>query len=315
MAETAREQLERLLQLIALAGREGGVAFDELTRQLGVDRGGLQRDLETLTARDFYLPAGALNDLQVTWDDERVHVWTTGALRRPTRLTAGETAALDLGLRLLAAEREEPGLTAAMRALLDRVARSAPDDLLERVAPDGDPGAADALRALIIDAARRRIRVRISYLKPGAEEPEDRRVEPYAVVHAEGRWYVIGRDPDVDGVRTFRTDRILDAALDDAVFEVPADFDPDDHVRDGRAFSGGGETEVVVRYTGRAAPWLLERGEGEAQEDGSVVVRHRVADPGWLVRHVLGFGPDARVEEPGWVAELLAEAVRRIARG
>ncbi|MFP4624387.1 MAG: hypothetical protein ACLFRX_09445, partial [Gemmatimonadota bacterium] len=106
MADTALDQVERLLQLIPLAGRPGGIAYDELADALGIDRARLDRDLETLTARDFYLPGGAVNDLQVFLEEDRVRVWTTGHLRRPARLSAGEAAALDLGLRLLRAEVE-----------------------------------------------------------------------------------------------------------------------------------------------------------------------------------------------------------------
>lgn len=312
--DTALRQLERLLQLIALAAREGGIGYEELARALDIDRRQLGRDLETLTERVHYFPPGTADDLQVLFDEERVRIWAGGQPARPTRLTAGEAAALDMGLRILAAEREEPGLTAQMRGLLERVARSVPDDVLDRFAADGDPGAADSLRALIIDAARRRLRIRISYLKPDAPEPEPRTVEPYTVVSAQGAWYVVGRDPAVDGVRIFRTDRILDATVGDERYDPPADFDPADYVREGRVYRGGEETEVVVRYGGRAAPWLRERKEGEPQEDGGVVVRHRVADPGWIVRHVLEYGRDARVLEPGWVAELVREAAGRLAR-
>ena len=312
--ETALSQLERLLQLIAHAAREGGIAYDELARTLGVDRAQLDRDLETLTDRAYYLPPGTADDLQVLFDDERVRIWAAGQTARPTRLTAGEAAALDLGLRILAAERDEPGLTGQMRRLLERVARSVPDDILDRFAADGDPGAADALRALIIDAARRHLRVRFRYLKPDADSPEERSVEPYTVAYGEGRWYVVGRDPDAAGIRIFRTDRILEAEVGDERYETPADFDPADYIRDGRVYRGGGETEVVVRYGGRAAPWLRERGEGEPQEDGGVVIRHLVSEPRWIVRHVLEYGPDARVVEPAWVAELVREAAARLAR-
>ena len=59
--DTALTQVERLLQLIPLAGRPGGVPYDELAAALGIDRRQLDRDLETLTERDFYLPGGAVN--------------------------------------------------------------------------------------------------------------------------------------------------------------------------------------------------------------------------------------------------------------
>ncbi|HUG39839.1 MAG TPA: WYL domain-containing protein [Longimicrobiales bacterium] len=308
----AKAQVERLLQLIPLAGREGGIAYDELAAALGIDRRQLDRDLETLTARDFYLPGGTVNDLQVMLDDDRVRIWTTGHLQRPTRLTAGEAAALDLGLRMLAAEREEPGLADGMRALLERLARAVPDDVLDRFAADGDPGAPDAVRALIIEAARRRLRVRLRYLKSDADAPEDREVDPYTVAYAEGRWYVIGYSPERDDIRQFRTDRILEATVGDQRFESPADFDPADYISDGRVYRADQEIEVLVRYGGRVAPWLIERGEGEPQDDGGVVVRHRVADPAWIVAEVLKYGRDARVVEPAWVAGLVREAVSRL---
>lgn len=313
--DTALTQLERVLQILALAGGEDGIGYDELASRLGVDRRQLDRDLAVLTERDFYLPAGSVNDVQVAVEADRVRVWTTGPFRRPARLTAAEAAALDLGIRILAAEREDPGLTESMRALLERVARAVPDDVLDRFAADGDPGAPDRIRALIIDAARRRLRVRLQYLKPEADAPEDRSVEPYTVAYAEGRWYVIGFCPERDAIRSFRTDRILEADVGDEPFEPPADFDIGDYVADGRVYQSGPgaeELEVVVRYGGRVAPWLIERGEGAVQEDGGVIVRHRVSDPAWIVREVLKYGRDARVLEPGSVREMVRQAVMRL---
>ena len=310
--DTALTQVERLLQLIPLAGRPGGVPYDELAAALGIDRRQLDRDLEALTERDFYLPGGAVNDLQVILDEDRVHIWTTGQLRRPTRLSPGEAAALDLGLRILAAERGDDGPSDAMRDLLERIARAVPEDLVERVVADGDPGAADAIRALLVDAARRRRRVAVRYLKPDADDAEDRTVEPYVVAFAEGRAYAIGRDPEADGVRNFRVDRILEATVCDESFTRPADFDPYVWVHDGRVYRAAAATEVEVRYTGPAAPYLRERGEGETRDDGAVVVRHPVADPGWIVRHVLGYGPHAEVLGPESVRGMVAEAATAV---
>ena len=310
--DTALDRVQRILQLIPLAAREEGIGYDELADRLGIHRRDLERHLAELTERAFYQDPGAVEDLQILLDDDRVRIWSAGPLRRPVRLTPGEAAALDLGLRILAAEREEPELVERMRGLLERVAWTAPDDVLERFAADGDPDSGDALRALIVDAARRRRRVRLRYLKPDADEPEERSVEPYTVAYAEGRWYVVGHCPERDDVRVFRMDRVLEATPSDATFDPPADFDPADWISDGRVYSADQEIEVVVRYGGRVAPWLLERGEGEPQEDGGVLVRHRVSDIGWVVRHVLKYGRDARVVEPEEVRRAVVEAVGRV---
>jgi predicted DNA-binding transcriptional regulator YafY len=312
MADTALQRIERILQILPHAAREGGIGFDELAAILGVDRDRIERDLTEVTDREFYHDAGTATDIQVALDADRVRVWTTGHLQRPLRLGPGEAAALDLGLRILAAERDDPDLPATMRRLLDQVAHSVPDDLLDRVAIDGDPGAADTLRALIIDAGRRHQRCRIRYLKPDAHAPEDREIDPYAVVYAEGRWYVVGHSPERHGVRAFRIDRILEAALAPESFPPPDDFDPGEFMADGRVYRADHEVEVAVRYDGAAAPFLRERGHGEPLDDGAVLVRHRVADPAWLVRHVLQYGRHARVLEPHDFADLVRDAAARL---
>lgn len=312
-SETALERIERLLQLLAIAAGtadDQGLPYDELAAMLDVDRDQLDRDLAEITAREYYMRGGEGADIQIALDTDRVRVWTTGHLRRPTRLSIGEAAALDLGLRILAAEREDPELPERMRHLMEKLARAVPENVADHVAADGDPAAVDSLRALIVEAAQRRQRVELRYLKPNADAPEDRTLEPYTVVYSQGQWYAVGWCPERDAVRVFRLDRVLELKVPgDASFDAPADFELSDYVTDGRVYSAESEHEVVVRYGGRVAPWLLERGEGEPLEDGGVLVRHQVSDPSWIVRHVLQYGRDARVLEPEWVAEAVKEAV------
>lgn len=313
MPETAQERFARILQLVAQAGGEG-MAVDALAEKLGVTRRRLERDIEELTTREYYLPGGAVPDIQVFLEGDHLRIRTTGPFQRPTRLSPGEAAALDLGLRILAAEREDDGLRENMAHLLEKLAWAVPADLLDRFSAD-DPATRDGVRALLVDAARRRVPVRFQYLKPDADGPEDRCVEPYAVVYGEGRWYVVGRSPERDGVRVFRLDRMLDAALDDGTFPAPEVFNVADHVTDGRVYRAEEEITVTVRYTPEVAPWLLEQGLGRQEEDGAVVVRHSVADPAWIVREVLRYGAAARVVEPAWVREQVAEAAERLASG
>ena len=241
MPDTALDQVERLLQLIPLAARDGGIRYVELADALAIDRAQLDRDLETLTTRDFYLPGGAINDLQVTLEEDRVRVWTTGQLKRPPRLTAGEAAALDLGLRLLKADHgsqctdhgsqcTDHGASAAddgsaISDLLRRVSRSIPA-CTGQVIADGDPDAGDAVRALVEDAARRGRKVALSYLKAGAREPGARTVAPYVVARAEGRSYVLGLDDASGEVRAFRLDRVLEARITDDDVHRPRRFRP-----------------------------------------------------------------------------------------
>jgi predicted DNA-binding transcriptional regulator YafY len=42
-----------------------------------------------------------------------------------------------------------------------------------------------------------------------------------------------------------------------------------------------------------------------------VAVEYPAADPAWVVRHVLGYGPDAEVLEPEPLRETVKETARR----
>ncbi len=337
---TAEAQLDRILHIIPRAAGHGGATYEELAAELGVDRDRIVDDLVRVRSREYYHPAETGTEIQVGMDGDRVTVFTTGPLQRPVRLTLREAAALHLGLRLLAAERDDPALLDAVADLGRRIAWAVPADLDSLIA--GGPGACDTLRAALVDAARTRRTVVIRYLKPDAPGPETRTVDPWVVAHAAGRWYVVGRDHHRHEPRVFRVDRVLDvrraggesdAGGSDAggpgrpgeadqpgqapgSFTVPDDFDPADYLDQdqGQVYRADDDIEVTVRYGPRVARWLLERGEGEADDDGGVVVAHTVADPGWIVRHVLQYGPDAEVLAPAEVRAWVAEAVGRVER-
>jgi predicted DNA-binding transcriptional regulator YafY len=111
-------------------------------------------------------------------------------------------------------------------------------------------------------------------------------------------------------------DRIFAAEIDESgVFEVPGDFDATKYLTDdGRPFSSVDDEEVVVRYVPPAAAFVAEDAGVKAGEDGSVVIRQRVADRRWLVRHVLSFGGAAMVVAPDEVRREVAEVAKRLAR-
>ncbi len=70
--------------------------------------------------------------------------------------------------------------------------------------------------------------------------------------------------------------------------------------------------EVVIRYSAAIAGWIREQATVDEMEDGSVVVRHLVADPQWIVRHVLQYGPDAEVLAPPEIRGQVREAAQRV---
>jgi proteasome accessory factor C len=317
MAErtTAEAQLSRLLQLLPRAAREGGMALSELARDVGMSEREVLADLQEVCTRDFYHPAGSGGDeVQVIIEADQVEVWTTREFRRPPRLGPKEALALGLGLRVLAAGSPEPARP-AMLALAERLeatlAAEPPEALLEGIALNPGADSPEGIRAVLREGARERRSCNITYLKPGAPAPEPRTVDPYVLIAADGQWYLVGHCHRNDEVRIFRADRVVAATLLDERFAVPEGFDPSTVVRDGRVFDPSDDVEATVRYSPRVARWIEEQGPVERQPDGSVVVRYRVSDPAWLVRHVLQHGPDAEVLAPAG----MRDAVRRVVHG
>lgn len=316
----AEERLERVLYLLPAAAREGGAELRDLAAALDVAERDLIRDLQEVTTRAHYQGPGMADHLQIAIEEGRVSVWTAGEFRRPVKLTPREAVALAVGLRAHAISAGGGG-SGSPRGHLDLARRlerelavSGADELEELMALEDDAPSAheDGVQEALFRAARRRRRCRIRYLKPSADGPEWRLVEPYVMAYADGHWYAVSRCHRVEGVRCFRLDRTLEVELTGEAFTVPDGFDPARYLKDGRVYRGHDDREVTVRYSPRVAPWIRERGPVEEREDGSVEVTYDVSDPDWVVRHVLQYGADARVVDPPAVRERVREEARRV---
>jgi proteasome accessory factor C len=341
MAErtTAEDRLDTLLHIFAFASGEEGATLGELAAALHITPDEVRRCIEEAAARSFYQPAGTPDPLQLSIEEDRVHVWAGDEFRRPPRLTGHEVLALELGLRVLAGDATPDRAAAILdlvRRLSDQLATPGAD-ALARTEPAGaearhrlrrrlerriegtatvEPAPPDGpdVEELLLDAIDAQRLCRMSYLKPGGAAPEDRTVAPYRLVQATGRWYLLAHDAARDGVRLFRLDRILDVAITEQRYELPSAFDAHEYLGDdGVPFASDSAAEARVRYSPRVARWLAERVDGEVQEDGALVVRHAVSDADWLVRHVLRYGGEAEVLEPEVLRRRVADTARRIA--
>lgn len=213
--------------------------------------------------------------------------------------------------------------------------------LLKLAVDAGDPGAArphgevavevefDAPhRSALMEAQLVRQVVRFTYASPGRSSTR-RTVDPYALVHRRGRWYLVGHDHDREARRAFRLDRIVGGVKrigEPGAFDPPADDVGIDDVLP-PVPEGVPETAEVV-----AAPevaWLVARrarGAGtqeparghETSEgtlgtspipDGDTAFTVPVGDPEQFIGWALGFGPELEVRVP---PELRAEIIKRL---
>jgi predicted DNA-binding transcriptional regulator YafY len=151
----------------------------------------------------------------------------------PLVLTNEEAFALSLGLQAL----NQIGLAAfapateGARAKLTRVLpdslRESIDTVAEVVAMEPGPWVVPTSVESLTRAAtaiRQCRRVRFDY-RSHTDAATRRDLEPYALLHTDDRWYLMGRDLGRKALRTFRLDRVGHLELCSPVFQRPTDFD------------------------------------------------------------------------------------------
>jgi len=151
----------------------------------------------------------------------------------PLLLTNEEAFALSLGLRAL----RQIGLSAfapATESALTKLGRVLPGSLRESIRTVEDvvaiePGpwvVSTSVEYLIQTASAIRTEKRIRFAYHSHDSTASHReIEPYAVMHTDGRWYLIGYCLLRNALRTFRLDRVSSLEITATSFHRPNDFD------------------------------------------------------------------------------------------
>jgi predicted DNA-binding transcriptional regulator YafY len=161
-------------------------------------------------------------------------------------------------------------------------------------------------RDVLMQAQLLRTVVRFTY-RPLGRRAAVRTVDPHALVHRGGRWYLVGRDHDRGERRAFRLDRIVDAVRmvgSAGAFDEPPHAGVED-VMPAPPPDGPPTAEVLA---GPAVAWQVARralGGGEESlappgADGQPWTRYTVVvgDPDAFVSWILEFGPEAVITAP-----------------
>jgi predicted DNA-binding transcriptional regulator YafY len=164
-----------------------------------------------------------------------------------------------------------------------------------------------------LEKLRRAIRehrsLEMKYQSNQIPHPTQRRVDPYALVHRWGWWYVVGFCHLRDDVRTFRVDRIAEISLSDATFSIPPEFDLQAHLKN--EFQAQPQVKAKLKVDADAT-WLFKGNQSywesiEEQADGSLIVTFSAPALEWAASTVLAYGPAVEVLEPPELRRMVAE--------
>jgi predicted DNA-binding transcriptional regulator YafY len=158
-------------------------------------------------------------------------------------------------------------------------------------------------------AVHENLRASMTYHSGHSSQGEVRDLDPYALVHRTGWWYVVGYCHLRLALRTFRVDRIADLTLTTQTFAIPADFDIRAYLE--QDWLEAQPLKVAMRFT-PAFAHLAQHGRGywetlQEQPDGSVTVTFSAPDIYSAASNVLAYGPAVIVLAPPEVRQMVKE--------
>ncbi|TDD66642.1 YafY family transcriptional regulator [Actinomadura darangshiensis] len=311
---------ERLLRLLSLLQARREWSGPELCERLGVSPRTVRRDVERLRGLGYPVHAtlGAAGGYGLE----------AGAAMPPLLLDDEEAVAIAVGLRAATGGAVEGIGEASVRALA-KLEQVLPARLRRRVTalhaattpltgPPAGPSADPETLTVLAAACRDRERVRFAYRDAGDGDTR-RLTEPYGLVSAGRRWYLVAFDAGREDWRTFRVDRVSSPAPTGVRFpprELPAD---DAAAFVTRSLARSRPLRRAVLLVHAPAHELADRfrvtgAEVEPVDDRSCVLRTAPDSLEWTALRIAYLDIAFEVREPAELRERLAAMAARLSR-
>jgi predicted DNA-binding transcriptional regulator YafY len=306
----------RLLRLLSLLSSRPSWTCAELAERMEVTDRTVRRDVARLRDLGYSVDSEA-----GPWGGYRLRA---GSRVPPLILDDEEALAVAVGLREAALSDALGGDQAALSALLklrqvlprriaDRLGEL--DDAFVRLPGADGPHIRPGLLLELALACRQGQRAQLAYTD-GEGRTTVRAIDPYRLVHAARRWYVVARDVTRDQWRTFRADRI--DRFQSTGHPVDLTDPPDPAQLVSRNIANGPyplSATIRLPLPLREALRLIPATVGTHRPDGpeATLVDVGGPDPDGLARYLFGLGTPLRVLTPDAVRQALLRRARELA--
>ena len=172
----------------------------------------------------------------------------------------------------------------------------------------------------LLEAVAGRRSVRFKYRAMGQSKETERTVDPYALIHRQGAWYVAGHDHTRGALRHFKLPRITSKVTfatktGEPDFEIPEGFSSEGPSV-AEFWEGEKGATVEIAFSPRLA-WWAEQSLG-LEPTGTwrdwTVMNVNAEDEEGFVSWVLAFGEDAVVRGPQRIRDLVVKRLTESAR-
>lgn len=310
------DRVERMLKILRALQSISGYAADDLAELVGVDRRTIFRDLDLLKRSGIHFSFDRAS--------QRYRLAREGSVP-PVRLTHSEALALLLCLRQSATHGALPDIRSfasaglKIESLLPAPLQDHCGRLLAEVEFKAPPmsdsnSVLDTLLALQVALAdRSKVAIHYDSLYDGGVIEVV--IRPYRLAHINRGWYIIAHSEQVDAVRTFKIERLIQMRVLDERYDLDAEFSLERYL--GNAWlmiPGDKEYHVRVRFHPEVASnvdevcWHATQ-QTRWEDDGWLTFEVDVSGIGEISWWVLGYGDRAQVLDPPELRQLIAERV------
>jgi predicted DNA-binding transcriptional regulator YafY len=234
------DPIMRVLTVLEILQARERVSGAELAKRLEVNPRTVQRYIARL--QDLCIPVESTPGVGGAYRLKR------GFRLPPMMFTDEEAFALTLGLRALrhlglaAFAPAAEGAAAKLGRVLPASLRDSAHAVEEVVAIEPGPWViSTSAESLIRVCTAVRTRHSVAFHYESHDGVSSRReVEPYGIVHMDGRWYMVGRCRLREALRTFRLDRVSRLEIGDQTFDRPVGFDANAYLQRSMPFVQAG---------------------------------------------------------------------------
>jgi predicted DNA-binding transcriptional regulator YafY len=167
----------------------------------------------------------------------------------------------------------------------------------------------------LLHAVKNQVQIKFSYQKYWEDKATKRTAEPFALKEFKNRWYILANDLKDNQIKSFGLDRLTDLEISKKRFQIPNDFDVNDHFKYcfGIITSNNRQPEEIIlsfnpfqgKYI-KALP-LHESQQILKDDDTELLICLTLFLTQDFLMEILSFGDNVKVIKPdGFVTEIKA---------